>query len=174
MLSYHILGTEHSRQRRDPRLKTKLQGIIGGNRIKLVAEEIDVNLADAQQKSVARDLAKAHTPEIPWVPMGMTFKQEEDAGIRNALDHAFKLQRKEINAYAKRANDFRENCWLNHIEQECEKQGISDGTVLIICGYNHRDFLAEKVRRLGIKEIDLDEYPDGLGKRLDKLVMTDL
>jgi hypothetical protein len=102
----------------------------------------------------------------------MTFEQQQEAGIKGELDAAYELQKRGVNAYAKRANDVRENYWLDRVQQDCQKRGITDGTVLIICGRNHRDFLAEKARKRGIT-IDLDEYPDDLGQRIGKLV-TDL
>jgi hypothetical protein len=65
MLDYRVLGIEHSRQQRDRHLKTKLESIIGANDVVLIAEEVDSNLPDAKQKSIARDLATARTPRFP-------------------------------------------------------------------------------------------------------------
>jgi hypothetical protein len=117
MLSYHILATEHMRQTKDPHLKTRLESIIDANQIVLVAEEVNANLADAKQKSIARDLAVAR--RIPWVSIDMTFKQQEDAGIKEDLDNAYHQHLLGVDVYAAHAHDVRENYWLDRIEQEC-------------------------------------------------------
>jgi hypothetical protein len=164
MLSYHILGVEHSRQKLDRHLKTKLESIVEAKRTVLIAEEVNANQPDAQQKSIARDLATAR--KIPWRSIDMNFKQQEDAGIKEELDHAHHQHMLGVDMYPAHAHDVREDYWLDRIEEECRARAITDGTVLVICGRRHPHSLADKARKRGINDIDLSEHPAGLGKQV--------
>jgi hypothetical protein len=168
----YIVGTEHWRQRKDPKLRARLQLIIEKTHVVLIAEEIDVNKANHLQQSQGRELAGQQNPIIPWIPINMTFGQEKAAGIFKALEDASKLQRHR-NVYAKHANAIRENHWLDQIEAKCNEDAIKAGTVLITCGRNHLDFLAAKAEQRGFAVVK-DEYPEGLGGKLGKLEILDL
>jgi hypothetical protein len=165
MLCYYIVGTKHLLQRRDLGLKAFLECVLSTHSVALIAEEA---LA-SEPKLVGRDLGREHN--IPWIPVDMTVGQQEQAGIAQDLDKAYRLMSldNKLNLYPKHANDVRHEYWLQTIEGKCLERKIEDGTILVTCGRNHLEFFSEEVRKRGIKQVEIAEYPEGLKATLPQL-----
>jgi hypothetical protein len=163
-----ILGTGHGLQGSDDGLRNKIELINLQYSLVLIAEEVDADKPDIQ--TVAREVAFRR--RIPWLPIDMNQKEKEKAGISEDLKNRADKELGpngyyRINAYLRRADGQRESFWLDRI-QELNPQG----TILIICGFNHRYFLAKKARRRGWN-VSKDAYlPDGI-RAYGKFVIYD-
>jgi hypothetical protein len=160
---YYIIGTDHKYQRKDAGLRAVMEAVVGDVKnhcVVLIAEEVNSNVPDYQQKSVGRDIAGN---SIPWLPIDMTLQEQRDKGIFDDLENAVKLRNEEgRNVYYAHANTVREKHWLRKIRRACQGRAIKDGTILITCGRNRLEFLAEKLIRFGASSVYTTEYPVGI------------
>jgi hypothetical protein len=116
----------------------------------LIAEEGPTN-------SVAAQVAASHG--LPLIlPIDMDDEQRKAAGIYEALckrpTTVVDENGKDIldeygdpkprNVYLRHADGIREEFWLDRVEEAQPK-----GPVLLICGYKHLDFLADKIELRG-------------------------
>jgi hypothetical protein len=65
------------------------------------------------------------------------------------------------------ADAVREDFWLERIEA-----GIERGGVLIICGYLHLDFLAQKIGKRGGKVVEKSTFPVELLAREPTIILS--
>jgi hypothetical protein len=168
-LHYYIVGTEHRLQVPSPlraapdvRLRDLMQDIINKKNVVLIAEEVDPN-KDVQ--SFGRKLIG----DEKWRSIDMTRCDQHEAGIFDDLEEAYRILRDTgRNVYHKRANSIREYVWLDRVRHFLEQHQTEDGVVLITCGRNHLEFLAQKVAKMGILHTET-ECPLGLQKTLRPL-----
>jgi len=165
-LHFCIIGTQHPRQRTSG-LKNEMQSICERSHVVLIAEEVNANAPHSKQRTVGRDLAG--TLRIHWLPIDMTFDEQRDACIFDDLEQEAASRMEGRNVYYTRANSMREDYWLQKIQDECVRLRISAGTVLIICGRNHQEFVADKAAKLGVGKVEPVEYPKGLKEKLPPL-----
>jgi hypothetical protein len=165
----YILGITHSHQMRYRPLGAEVESIARANAVVLIAEEVNANLGDDKLKTISRDVA--NTMGIEWLPVGMKTDQEKTHGIYEDLEKARDVQVQGVNAFPKRANDVKENHWLDCIEAKYRGEGFTHGTVLIICGYNHRESIADKARSRGIVVVKVDWFPADLPSKVGPLVL---
>ncbi len=164
-MHYVIIATDHDLQKADSTdkgLGEKLAAIISMGGVVLIAEEVDAN---KHVDTFGRDLSRELLGENRWLSIDMTDGQRKDAGIyddlvqRNVPDFR-KIPPLSICRYFLRADGIRENFWLDRIEERCAELEITEGMVVITCGYRHRHYLREKVKGRG-HAVTLDEYmPD--------------
>ncbi len=164
-MHYYILGTDHTLQepdRRTPAAKAlayreMLRTVIREHSPVLIAEEINANRPDEKQNPIGRQLAAS----IPWISVDMTFPEQREAHIFEDLDEDSRLRDEEDrNTYHVCANTVREKHWLTKIQQEIDRLKLLNGTVLITCGRNHLEFLADKAISSGAADyVYLAEHP---------------
>jgi hypothetical protein len=129
----------------DPGLRIKLESIISGNQVVLVAEEVNAN-------QTVLTFGHELVGDDKWLSIDMNDQERKDHGIFEQIrigavpewDPETREPRSVV-PYYKAAETIRENFWLDRIQQWCNKRGISDGVVVITCGYRHLRFLSEKV-----------------------------
>ena len=108
----------------------------------------------------------------------MTDDQRKDAGIYDDLvERRLPDFRKRpplpLYRYFRLADGIRENFWLDRIEERCEELEITEGTVVITCGYIHRDYLCEKAKGRG-HTVTIEEYlPYDFKDRYGELIVCD-
>jgi len=178
-MHYAIIATDHDLQKTDSTdrgLEERLAAIIGIGGVVLIAEEVDAN---KHIDTFGRDLSRKLIGENRWLSIDMTDGQRKDAGIyddlvqRNVPDFSQGLPPLLVCRYFRRADGIRENFWLDRIEEKCTELGITEGTVVITCGYMHRHYLCEKAKGRG-HVVTLEEYlpPDFKG-RCGNLIVCD-
>jgi hypothetical protein len=168
-MQYIILGTAHELQPRHPGLKAIVLNLAKANAVKLIAEEVREG---CREDSVAAKVAKLLG--LPRrVLIDMTKAERTEAGINDALDNRPRFVRdekgKEVldnngdfiarRCYLRHADGIREEHWLNRVE-EIRPQG----NVLIICGYMHRNFLAEKIKKRCDEVLRIAIFPPHLSE----------
>jgi hypothetical protein len=150
-----IVGTDHDLQKvdsADEGLAELLTTLMGNADVVLIAEEVDAN---KDVISFGRELSKKLLGEGRWVSIDMDDDRRREAGIDAQLrtrtepgldaENNFCI----VNRYFRYADGLRENFWLDRIEEKCQALGITDGTVLITCGYIHDEFLSDKATKRG-------------------------
>ncbi len=151
-MNYVVVGTDHDRQKSDSQdkgLQGLLKSIVETNHVVLIAEEVKTS-EDVQ--TFGRQLVG----EGKWLSIDMTAQERKDTGIYDVLRSGtgpvydpVEGQDVRANPYHKRSEGIREVFWLAKIQGWCKGAGISEGTVVITCGHNHLEFLAEKIKRQG-------------------------
>ena len=113
--------------------------------------------------------------EDKWLSIDMTDDERTNAGIFNDLKNTPDKELGpngfyRVNVYLKRAEGIRENFWIDKIISKCSEIGISAGAIIITCGINHLEFLADKLLSRNPKpEITKDRYiPYNLEERYGK------
>lgn len=167
-LHYYIIGTDHILQEPSPdtpldkvaAYEAMLAAVIRRDSPVLIAEEINVNRPDDQQKAIGRKLAGS---SVHWISIDMPLPEQRERDIVDDLDHAAILRASGRNVYYVRANSIRENYWLTQIQKACQRLEILCGVVLITCGRNHAEFLAEKALLSGVaSSVYIAEYPPNI------------
>ena len=177
-MHYAIVGTDHELQRSDSAdkgLEKKIAAIITGGGVAFVAEEVDAN---KDVDTFGRELSRKMIGENRWLSIDMTDGQRKDAGIYDDLVERRvpdfrKVPPVFVGRYFRRADGIRENFWIDRIEERCTELAITEGTVVITCGYIHRHYLCEKAKGRG-QIVTLDEYfPYDFKDRCGELIICD-
>lgn len=143
-----VLGTDHNLQRSDAGLRHKITSIISSNRaISLIAEEC----SDPNQITVAREIVQESNGLISWCCVDMTDEDRKKAGIYERLCIRPKLKfhpetglDEDPRIYFRHADGVREEFWLDRIADAQPRD-----EVLIVCGWMHLEFLADKATKRG-------------------------
>jgi hypothetical protein len=151
-MHYAIVGIDHELQKADSPdrgLEEKIANIIRRGEVVLVAEEVDAN---REVYTFGRELSRRMIGEGRWLSIDMKDGQRRDAGIYDELAERrvpdfSKLPPAPVCRYFRRADGIRENFWLDRIGERCVELEISEGTVVITCGYVHRHHLCQKATR---------------------------
>jgi hypothetical protein len=140
------LGTSHQIQCRwgdastkEAKLSEELRFIVrellARYSITLIAEE-----APHDVPTVARLVS--NETQLPYLQVDMPSGEYERYGIRSEMDMVATLNsRGDADYRCPHADDIRENSWLEKLEQS-----PSARRVLLVCGYAHTKFVAQKVR----------------------------
>lgn len=136
MIEFVILGTSHPDMQDSTKFGNPVAAAIHKHCIRLVAEEHPLDTI-----SVTCGVAKhLHVPYLQVDPFPAELAKlgiQEEMTLRNQC-----FQGEDVRL--RHADDVRENLWLERIEAS-----LDHGKVLVICGYLHVDFLAEKVKKRG-------------------------
>jgi hypothetical protein len=159
LVDYVIVGTDHKLQKSDSKdmgLKQLLSAILQNNDVVLIAEEVETS------KSV-NTFGRELVGEDKWLPIDMNDKERKDAGIYNRLLHGGAPVRDPRTGNDVQANEYhqvsegkRENHWLKKIKKWCRAKGISEGTVVLVCGSNHLPFVGSKISKRGHSVVQLE------------------
>jgi len=179
-MHYAIVGTDHELQRADSAdkgLEKKIAAMITGGGVAFVAEEVDTN---KDVGTFGRELSRKMIGENRWLSIDMTDGRRKDAGIYDVLEPNSRYAPGFRNGkffpacrYFRRADGIRENFWLDRIDERCKELGMTEGTVVVTCGYMHRHYLCEKAGERG-HTVTLDEYlPYDLKDRHGELIVCD-
>jgi hypothetical protein len=179
-MHYAIVGTDHELQRSDSAdkgLEKKIAAIITGGGVAFVAEEVDAN---KDVDTFGRELSRKMIGENTWLSIDMTDGRRKDAGIYDVLEPNSRYAPGFRNGkffpacrYFRRADGIREDFWLDRIEERCKELEITEGTVVVTCGYMHSHYLREKARKRG-HTVTLEEYlPYDSKDRHGELIVCD-
>lgn len=157
MIEYVILGTSHEIQGTS-KLEKPVGDAVGAWSPRMLAEEHPLDTP-----SVACDVTKhLHIPYLQIDP----FPEEWPS---SGIDREMRIRDEFLRGQDVRlshADDIRENFWLDRIEASAD-----GGRVLIICGYLHVDFLAEKVEKRGGCVAEKSFFPPDLrGRKPEKVL----
>jgi hypothetical protein len=149
-----VLGTDHTFQYCDESLKELIAKLIESELVALIGEESTPN-------SIANQVADSKG--IKWIPVDMTERERNDAGIGNLSLRRMRYRAcrhlpDDVAIYAPKEDGVREAYWLTQLENE--KAG---GTVLLVCGAVHVRPLSEKAQNLGHQVTPLF-FPDSLSE----------
>ncbi len=177
-MHYIIVGTDHDLQEPDSAdkgLEETIAAIIRAGGVVLIAEEVD---ADKEVDTFGRQLSRKLIGENRWLSIDMTDAQRQDAGICAELaERRLPDFRKRPTScpyrYFRRADGIRENFWLDRIEERCEELGVTEGTVIITCGYIHRPYLYEKATGRGHTASVAEYLPYDFQDRYGELIICD-
>jgi hypothetical protein len=150
VIEYVILGTPHPLQGSDE-CGQRVQELIKKHAVDLVAEEYPFTL-DSKVCCKAKSLGRQYL-QVDALP-----NECRNLGIDAELDkraRAACLQGRDVRF--SHADSLREQFWLEKIEKKIQR-----GRVLIVCGYLHSNFLAEKIRERGSRLLEIDAFPQGL------------
>jgi len=157
-----ILGTDHRLQKQDRALRAKIEHLVQSNDVGLIAEE-----CLAGTETVASECALA-LGLPPRLAIDMTTEQRVAAGIYERLCIRpaihFDIDQNtlhERHLYLRHADGIREEFWLDRVQE-----AATDGTVLLICGYVHIDFLAQKAIRRD-HTVATVVFPEDLPERIE-------
>lgn len=158
MIEYVILGTSHPDKQDSPKFGKPVAEAIQKHCIRLVAEEHPLDTI-----SVAWGATKhLHVPYLQVDPFPEELAKlgiQEEITLRN---QCFQGQDVRI----RQADDVREVFWLEMIEAS-----LDHGRVLVICGYLHVDFLAEKVKKRGGRVVETNFFPpEYLGRKPERIL----
>lgn len=153
MLEYVILGTSHEIQD-STQFEQPVMGALQRHAIALVAEEYPFDI-ESKVRSCARLL------NISYLQIDLFPKEWAAYGI----DHEMKMRADAAclqgqDCRLSHADAVREDFWLKRIEKTTE-----GGRVLVICGYLHSRFLAEKIRERGGRVVAESTFPADLSER---------
>jgi hypothetical protein len=163
-MHYHIIGTDHKYQTiqgKTKGLRDLMEEYMKRHSVVLIAEEVNAN------KDVLTFGRELMDDDRKWLSIDMTDEERKEASIQpcdpfakaNGPDGYFMVDPYSYGDEAKR-----ESFWIQRIEKWCSENEVTDGTVLITCGYNHLPFLAGKVIRRK-HAVSLDHYfPIGYDK----------
>lgn len=161
-MDYVLVGTDHILQCADSKvagLKPILESIVATHPVVLIAEEIKTS---ENIRTFGRELIG----ESKWLSIDMTEEERKATGIYEVLRggigpvrHPLSGNDVQANPYHRKSEGVRENFWLDKIEHWCKCKQLSTGTVVITCGHNHLDFLAEKVEKRGNSVSKLEYLP---------------
>ncbi len=157
MTKYVILGTSHQIQESRDFL-TAVTGAIQRYTIRRVAEEFPFD----NPSKVCGATKHWH---IPYLQIDL-FPEEWAA---HGIDHEMKLRDQYLQGQDVRlsnADSVRENFWLEKIEAS-----LDCGSALVICGYLHVNFLAQKVEERGGTVLDKGTFPAELLHRKPEMVL---
>lgn len=154
MIEYAMLGTSHLIQD-SPKFGAPVNDAIRKLAITFVAEEHTCDTI-----SVACFTAKRL--HIPYLQIDLF----PDEWCAHGIDWEMKARSqascfREQDIRLSHADTLRENFWLDRIEK-----GLGRGRVLIICGYLHLDFLADKIRARGATLLERTAYPTDLASTM--------
>ena len=151
-MDYIVIGTDHNLQKADSEdagVRDLLQSIIASHPVVLIAEEVKTSkeVLTSGYELVGKD---------KWLSIDMTRGEQKDEGIYDIRNSAVGSARHPVTGddvrcspYHKQSEAVRENWWLDKIALWCKEKKVSAGTVVITCGHNHLDFLAEKIEKRG-------------------------
>jgi hypothetical protein len=147
-VNYIIVGTDHDLQKStcaDTGLKDLLRAIIRTRPVVLIAEEVKTS---EDVYTFGRELIG----DDKWLSIDMTTQERKDAGVYDVLRSGVGPVQDPVTGNFVRASPYhmksegkRETFWLDKIDRWCQAHGVSDGTVVVTCGHNHLDYLAEKI-----------------------------
>ena len=158
MIEYVILGTSHWVQESSD-LERIVLASAANHGIVLIAEENTYNIDSTSALRAANrqriTYLQVDPPPAEWAGLGIEWEMD----LRNQY-----FQGKDIRL--SNADDLRENLWLKKIEAS-----VGHGCVLIICGYLHVDFLAEKVKKRGGRVVEKNIFPpEYLGRKPERIL----
>lgn len=145
------MGTDHTLQESDAPdsgLRDLLVSIQIAHRVVLVAEETKTS---ADVLTFGRKLVGNER----WLSIDMTVQLKKDAGIFEIYNSSRPEQDPvtgfdiRVNPYHRKSEAIRENYWLDGISRWCEERHISEGTIVLVCGDNHVEFIVEKLSARG-------------------------
>jgi hypothetical protein len=178
-MHYAIIGSDHDLQKADSSdegLREKIAAIISTGGVVLIAEEVD---AAKDVETFGRALCRL-VGENRWLSIDMAESLRKDAGIYVDLRPSSRYAPGFRNGrflpacrYFRRADGIRENFWLDRIEEKCRELGISEGMVVITCGYIHRHYLSEKARGRGHSATVHEYLPYDFKDRYGELIICD-
>lgn len=161
-VDYITVGTDHKLQKSesmDTGLRGCLRSILQNNPVVFIAEEVETN---KPVNTFGRELIG----EDKWLSIDMNEQERKDAGIYNTLLHGGIPVRHPATGLDVRGNEYhqiseskRENHWLDKIEQRCKEKGITEGTIVLVCGHNHLPFVGAKISARGHSVIQLEYLP---------------
>ena len=137
---------------RKDRLESLLKEQIAARNVQFIAEE-----AHPQLLTIAQQLGNAHTPQIPWKNIFMTYDERRQAQIYDALENR-------LTHYEQRGDekveiehripedDIREDFF---VAETLQAAGKSE-SILILCGDMHVQALKQKLEKYEHK-VDKDE-----------------
>ena len=138
MIECVIIGTSHEVQD-TPRTGQCMQSTIERYAIRLIAEEYPFDT----QSTAFGVAVRRH---IPYLQIDMFGDEQRTAGIYEELRKRDNLPKTyDVQYRLSHADGVREDFWLDKI-----KASLEQGHVLIICGYLHVNFLAEKAESRGL------------------------
>ena len=151
-MDYIIVGTDHPLQdsaSSDTGLRDLLRSIVDTHPVVLIAEEVATSV-------YVLTFGCELVGENRWLSIDMDDKERKRAGLDDipleegpGYDPITHRDIPLVNRYHTKRETIRETFWLNKIARWCEDRRLSTGTVVITCGHNHLDFLAEKAERRG-------------------------
>lgn len=159
MIDFVLLGTSHCCQE-SPDFLACVERTIRNYSIALIAEEFNF---DASIRSAVNGLAAQS--KIPYLQIDIPV--EDWAKFDIEIEMSYREQHLRGKDYRLRhADDIRENYWIDQIENYPAK-----GTTLIICGYLHIQYLAEKIQMRKYQTRELKFYPEGLAARSPERIL---
>jgi hypothetical protein len=145
MIEYVVLGTSHWAQE-SPKFEEPVRDAVQRHAIRLIAEEYPLDPA-------SRVCVIAKRLHIPYLQIDMFPQEQIEHGIEQEL-----RKRKDFlqgqDCRLSHADAIREEFWLEKIETSVDR-----ARVLVICGYLHSDFLAERARERGGLVVEKSTFP---------------
>jgi hypothetical protein len=161
-MDYITIGTDHKLQKSDSTdtgLRDRLRSILQNNSVVLIAEEV-------QTRKPPITFGRELIGEDKWLSIDMSEEERKNVGIQSTLLHGGGPVRHPVTGLDVRGNEYhqiseakRENYWLDAIEQWCNRIGITDGTVVLVCGHNHLPFIGAKISARGHSVVQLEYLP---------------
>jgi hypothetical protein len=158
MIEYVILGTSHQIQD-SSKFEKPVMDAIGKYSIKLVAEEYTCDNASM----VCVTTKRLHIPylQVDLYPQEWAAcKIDWEMGMREQF-----LQGQDCRLT--HADAVREGFWLEKIEASVDR-----GIVLIVCGYLHLDFLAQRIGGRGGRVVEKSTFPAHLRGSRPTMVLS--
>jgi hypothetical protein len=159
LVDFITIGTDHNLQKSDSGLRDILRSVLQNNPVVLIAEEVET-------KTPVNTFGRELIGKDRWLSVDMEEQERKDAGIYNTLLHTGSPVRHPSTGRDVSGNEYhlisegkRENHWLNKIEQWCKKNGITDGTIVLVCGHNHLPFVGAKISARGHSVVQLEYVP---------------
>lgn len=159
-MEYIILGTSHIVQE-SGKFESCAAAILNRYEIRLVAEEY---LCDTE----SRICSMAKRRHIPYLQVDLWPNEWAEYGIdREMKTRSDAPCMQNVDIRLSHADSIRENFWLDKIEI-CLKAG----SVLVICGYLHLDFVAGNIQARGSLVAEKCTYPANLLGRMPQRTLS--
>lgn len=158
-IEYVILGTSHLVQE-SVELEESVVRVLSQFRIRVVAEENSYDIASTAGRRVSKRLGLSYIQIDPspseWAELGI----DREMSIRGQSP-----DRRDVRL--SHADDVREKVWLDRIAAS-----TTGARVLVVCGYLHVDYLAQKVEERGGTVVERLAFPGELLCRKPDMVLS--
>lgn len=159
MTRYVILGTSHLIQE-SSEFEQAVHQACHKHSVEVLAEENTYSIESTAARRASKRLCIPYLQVDPYPSEWVALEIDYEMSIRQQLQGQQDIR-------LSHADDVRERVWLNRIEA-----GAKGKCVLVICGYLHVDFFAEKVREHGGQVLEKGTLPTELGGRKPEKILS--